>query len=72
MSRDLLVILCGAAPLIAAAVVIASRNRQPVPPPEVPVAVSTDKVRVKAVERKTGPVAEGELAAPSEATPAGV
>ena len=56
MSRDLLVILCGAALLIAAvvAVVVASRNRhQPAPPPDVLVAVSPAEVRVKAVERKT-------------------
>ena len=47
-------IVFGTALLIAAAVavVVALRNRQqPAPPPEVPVAVSTDKVRVKAVER---------------------
>ena len=54
MSRDLLVILCGAALLIAAAVVVALRERrQTVPRPDVPVAASPEEVRVKAVERKT-------------------
>ena len=58
MSRDLLVILCGAALLIAAAVgvVVASRNRQqPAPSPNVPVAASPAEVRVKAVECKPEP-----------------
>lgn len=42
---------CGTALLIAAAVgvVVASRNRrQPLPPPDVPVAASPAEVRVKA------------------------
>lgn len=52
----------------AVAVVVALRNRQqPAPPPDVPVAQTPAEVRVKAVERKTGPVAEGELAAASGA-----
>ena len=58
----------GTALLIAAAVVVAIRERrQTVPRPDVPVAASLAEVRVKAVERKTGPVAEGELAAASGA-----
>ena len=51
----MIVIVCGASLLIAAAVgaVVASRNRrQPLPPPDVPVAASPAEVRVKAVERK--------------------
>ena len=68
----MIVIVCGTALLIAAAaavaVVVASRNRrQPLLPPDVPVAALPAGVRVKAVERKTGPVAEGELAAASGA-----
>ena len=46
--------VCGTALLVAAAVGVAStlRNRrQPLPPPEVPVAASPAEVRVKAVER---------------------
>ena len=57
----------GTALLIAAAVVVALRERQPVQLPDVPVAQTPAEVRVKAVERKTGPVAEGELAAASGA-----
>ena len=49
MSRDLLVILCGAALLIAAAVVVALLERQQAPLPEVPVAQTPADVRVKAV-----------------------
>ena len=54
MNRRLKVTVCGTALLIAAAVgaVVASRNRrQPLPPPDVPVAASPAEVRVKAVER---------------------
>ncbi len=52
----------------AVAVVVALCNRQqPAPPPDVPVVAPTAEVRVKAVERKTGPVAEGELAVASGA-----
>ena len=53
--------------LIAVAVVVALRERQSAPPPEVPVAQTSAKVRVKAVERKMEPVAEGEVAAASGA-----
>ena len=70
MNRRIIVIVCGIALLITAAVgvVVASRNRrQPLPPPDVPVAALPAEVRVKAVERKTGPVAEGELAVASGA-----
>ena len=58
MIRRMIVIFCGTALLIAAAVgaVVASRNRrQPLPPPDVPVAASPAEVRVKAVERKPEP-----------------
>ena len=54
-----IMIACGAALLLAAAVgvVVASRNhRQPLPPPDVPVAASPAEVRVKAVERKPEPM----------------
>lgn len=48
--------VCGIVLLIVAAVVVALRNRrQPVPPPEVPVAQAPAEVRVKAVERKPEP-----------------
>lgn len=67
MTKRLIVTVCGAALLIAAAVVVALRERQQAPPPDVPVAQTPAEVRVKAVERKTGPVAEGELAAESGA-----
>ncbi len=58
MSRRLFVIVFGASLSVAAAVgvVVASRNRrQPLPPPDVPVAASPAEVRVKAVERKPEP-----------------
>ena len=63
------VIACGTALLIAAAVGVAAlRNRrQPVPPPDVPVAASPAEVRVKAVERKAELVERGESAAASAA-----
>ena len=53
MNRRKIVTVCGAALLIAAAVavVVASRNRQPSAPPDVPVAVSPAEVCLKAVER---------------------
>ena len=58
----------GTALLIAAAVVVAIRERrQTVPPPEVPVAQTTAEVLVKAVERKGEPVEQGEVAAASDA-----
>jgi hypothetical protein len=54
--------------LIAAAVVVAPcKRRQPVPPPEVWVAVPPAEVRVKAVERKVETVTGGEAAAASDA-----
>ncbi len=58
MIKRMIVIFSGSALLIAAAVgaVVASRNRrQPLPPPDVPVAASPAEVRVKAVERKPEP-----------------
>ena len=51
--------VCGIALLIAAVVgvVVAPRDhRQPLPPPDVPVAASPAEVRVKAVERKPEPM----------------
>ena len=51
----LTVIVCVTALLIAAAVVVALRERQPAPLPEAPVAHTPAKVRVKAVERKPEP-----------------
>ncbi len=60
--------VCVTALLIAAAVVVALRERrQTVPRPDVPVAASPAEVRVKAVERKSAPVADGEVAAASDA-----
>jgi hypothetical protein len=51
------IIICGTALLIAAAVVVALRERQPaLPMPEASVSQTTAEVRVKAVERKTEPV----------------
>ena len=49
----MIVIFSGSVLLIAAAVavVVASRNRQPGLPPDVPVVASPAEVRVKAVER---------------------
>ena len=52
MTKRLIAIICGMALLIAAAVVVALRERrQTVPRPDVPVAASPEEVRVKAVER---------------------
>ena len=48
--------VCVTALLIAAAVVVALREQQSVPLPDVPVAQTPAAVRVKAVERKTEPV----------------
>ena len=61
-----IVIVCGAALLIAAAVgvVVASRCRRP---PAVPVDMSPAEGRVKAVERKAEPVEQGDVAAASGA-----
>ena len=51
MKFRITVIACGTALLIAAAVVVALRERQSVPLPEVPEAQTPAEVRVKAVER---------------------
>ena len=68
MNSKITVIVCGTTLLIAAVVVVALRSRrQPLPPPDVPVALSSTEVRVKAVERKSEPVAEGEIVAASYA-----
>ena len=57
MNRRIIAIVCGTALLIAAAVVVALRERwQPLPPPDVPVAALPAEVRVKAVERKPEPM----------------
>ena len=51
-NRRLIIIACGTALLIAAAVVVALRERwQPVPPLDVPVSPCPAEVRVKAVEQ---------------------
>ena len=52
MTKRLIMTACGTALLIAAAVVVALRERQP-SLPEVPEAQTPAEVRVKAVERKT-------------------
>lgn len=52
MNRRIIAIACGNALLIAAAVVVALRERQSVPLPEVPAEQTSAEVRVKAVERK--------------------
>ena len=62
MMKCLVVRVCGTALLIAAAVVVALRERQAEPLPEVPVAQTPSEVRVKAVERNPAAAA---LAAPS-------
>ena len=69
MTKRVIVIVCGTALLIAAAVVVALRERQqPAPLPEAPVVQTPAEVHVKAVERKTEAVAErGEVAAASGA-----
>ena len=60
--------VCGTALLIVVAVVVALRERrQPLPPPDVPVAVSPAEVRVKAVERKSATVARPNAATASRA-----
>ena len=59
--------VCVTALLIAAAVVVALLERQQASLPEVPVARTPAEVRVKAVERKSAPVADGEVAAASGA-----
>ena len=52
MTKRMIVIVCGTALLIAVAVVVALRERQSaLPMPDVPEAVSTAEVRVKAVGR---------------------
>ena len=69
ITKRLVAIVCLLMLLIAAVVGVAAlRNRrQHVPPPEVPVVQTPAEVRVKAVERNSEPVAEGEVAAASGA-----
>ena len=65
MKRLKIVTVCGSALLIAAAVVVALRERQPAPLPDVPMAQTPAEVRVKAVERKGETVERDEVAAAS-------
>ena len=65
MIKRMIVIFSGSALLIAAAVVVALRERQPAPLPEAPVAQTPAEVRVKAVERKAELVKRDEVAAAS-------
>ncbi len=69
MNRWKIVIIGGAALLVAAALgVIMSRNRrQPLPPPEAPVAASPAEVRVRAVELKGEPFLQGAVVSASGA-----
>ncbi len=68
MNRLKIVTVCATALLIAAAVVVALRERQqPAPLPEVPVVQTPAEVRVKAVERKVEPVEQGDVALASGA-----
>ena len=69
ITKRLVAIVCLLMLLIAAVVGVAAlRNRrQHVPPPEVPEGQTPAEVRVKAVERNSEPVAEGESAAASAA-----
>ena len=56
MTERMSIIICGTALLIAAAVVVALRERQPaLPMPDVPLAALPAEVCVKAVERKPEP-----------------
>ena len=64
MNRPKIVTVCGAALLIAAAVVVALRERQQAPLPEAPAAQTSAEVRVKAVERNPA-ATPAALAAPS-------
>ena len=67
MTKWKIVAICGTVLLIAAAVVVALRERlQPVPLPEVPVAQTPADVRVKAVERKAEPLEQGDVASVSD------
>ena len=68
MTKRVIVITICSALLIAAAVVVALRDRRrEVSLPDVPVAASPAEVRVKAVERKAEPVEQGEAALASGA-----
>ena len=68
MNRRKIGVVCGAVLLIAAAVVIALRDRSRVVPlPEVSAVVPVTEVRVKAVERKAEPLEQGKAALASGA-----
>ena len=71
MKKRLIVIVFGTVLLIAVAVVVALRERQPVSKPEASVAQTPAEVRVKAVERKAEPMDNGEVAAASGAVAIG-
>jgi hypothetical protein len=67
MNRRITAIVCVTALSIAAAVIVALLSRrQPLPPPDVPVAVMPTEVRVRAVGRKAEPL-EQEIVAASYA-----
>ena len=68
MNRLITVIVCGTALLTAVAVIFALRSRRrPLPPPDVPTALSSTEVRVKALERKAEPLEQGAVAEASDA-----
>ena len=68
MKKRLIVIVFGTVLLIAVAVVVALRERQPaLPMPDVPVAASPAEVRVRAVERRVETLKQGEVVAASDA-----
>ena len=67
MTKRKIGVACGTALLIAAAVVVALRERHQAPLPDVPVAQTPAEVRVKAVERKGETIAEDEVATASAA-----
>ena len=54
MPKRMIGAACGTVLLIAAAVVVALRERQPLPVPEAQVTQPPAEVRVKAVERNVG------------------
>jgi hypothetical protein len=67
MNKWITVIVCGTTLLTAAAVIIVLRSRrQPLPPLDVPTALSSTEVRVKALERKAEPLELGTLAVASD------
>ena len=68
MNRRIIVIVCGTALLTAVAVVVALRNRRrPLPPPDVPTALSSPEVRIRTVKRNAAPLENGAVVAASDA-----